>query len=120
MFDVAFFVRTPDQAEVMLEQVVAFKPEKLAGYLALARAENLGHGNLAVVVADPSPRAAEELKCSTVAFLERLGTFTRERLNEKGVRIGQRHHEQSDLLAQAVQIDLGEAKIDLGFAHRMR
>jgi len=91
----ALFVRTPHQAEVMLEQIVALQPKELAGHFPLPTAGDLRHGDLRVVIADSPWHSAEELKRPPVPFQERFGAFAREYLAEDGVAVRQRHHEQS-------------------------
>ena len=104
----------------MLKQIMAHQPEELPGYFAAAATGDLGHGDLAVVVADPPGNASEESESPLVPFLERLRAFVRKYLAEDGVRIGQRHHEHRYLDLLATKPDLSFPKIDLGFARSMR
>ena len=99
---------------------MALEPEELAGQLTTAAAGDLGDRHATVVVTDAGRDGAKEFERPPVAFLEGLGAFPRERLDEDGVRVGQRHHEQRHLGSLAGQIDVGEAEVDLRFARRMR
>ena len=84
--DVPLLVGPPHQAEVGLEQVMALEPEELVGDLAVAAAEDLGDGDLGVVVADPARDAAEEGEGPDVALEERLGALAREGADRRSRR----------------------------------
>ena len=119
-FDLPLLIGPADQAEVGLEQIMALQPEELARQLPATAAGDLGDRHAAVVVADADRHGAKELKRSSVTFLKGLRAFSGERLDEDGVRVRQRHHEQRHLGPLARQIDVGEAEVDLRFARWMR
>ena len=116
----ALFVRTPDQAEVVVVEMVRLQSQELARRRLAASADDLRHGDLRVVVADPLGHAAEELERTDVALLERLGAFAGKRLAEEGVAVRQRHHAEHHLDLAATIDGLRLAEVELGFARRMR
>ena len=71
----SLLVRSPDQAEVLLEQKVALESQELPGHLALTIAHDLHDGDLRVVVADPRRHTARELKGANVPFQKRFRAF---------------------------------------------
>src|SRR5579883_1994710 len=93
--------------------------EEFAGQSALVRAGELGHGDLAVVVADPRGYAAEEGEGADVALVEGLGALPREDATEAGVAVRQRQHEQGGLVRDTGNDDLGAAEVHLALAGRM-
>jgi hypothetical protein len=117
--DVPLLVGPPHPAEVGLEEVVALEPQELGGELAVAAAEDLGHGDLEVVVADPARDAAEEGEGPGMPLQERLGAFAREGAAEEGVGVRQGHDEHRHLGGPSVERDLGLAEVDLGLAGRV-
>jgi hypothetical protein len=104
----------------MLKQKVAFQPQELASDLPSAASRDFRHRNLAVVVADSSRHAVEELEGPLVSLLERLGTLPGKHLAEDRVRVGQGHHEHRDLDLFAAEFDLGLSEVSLGFARPVR
>ena len=119
ILDVPFFVRTPNQAEMMREQIMTLQPEKLARERAATFLDHLGHGDLRVVVADPFRHAAKELERPAMAFLKRLAAFAGINLAEDRVAVRQRHHEHRYLPGLATIDDRGHAEINLSLARRM-
>jgi hypothetical protein len=117
--DVPLLVGPADQAEVVLEPVVALEPEELGGELAVAGAGDLGHGDLGVVVADPARHPAEEGEGADVSLEERLGALAGEGRDEDRVGVRQRHDEHGDGGGLAVERDLGLAEVGLGLAGRV-
>ncbi len=108
-----------DQAEVGLEQEMALESEKRLRPLPLATANDLGDGDLGIVVTDPLGHAAEKVECATMSFHEGLCAFPREDAAEDGVAVHERHHEQGHLDALSVPDDLGGSEVHLGFARPM-
>jgi len=116
---VPLFIGPADQAEVVVELVMALQPQEFLRGCFTPAADNPGHGDLAVVVADPSRHVAEEGEGPTMARLERLGTFAWEDLAEDGVRVQQRHHEQGHLRRLPAAQDHRLALVHLGFGRRV-
>ena len=111
----SFLVGSAHAAEVVLEQVVALQSQKLLGRLPTATANNLGDGNLAVVIADTTRDASEVLECSPVPLLKGLRAFLREHLAEDRIRVRQRHDEESHLHKLSLEHDGHFAEIGLCF-----
>src|SRR5271154_6365676 len=104
----------------MLKQIVPLQSLELPGYFPAASACNLGHRDLAVVVADPPRHAPKESKGPLVPLLKRLRAFVRKHLAEDGVRVGQGHHEHRYLDLLTTKADLGFPEIDLGLTRPVR
>ena len=104
----------------MLKQKVALQSQELLSRRVAAPADELGHRDAAVVVADPRRNAAEELKRPAVSRLKRLRAFAGKHLAEEGVAERQRHHEVGDLRLLALQSNDRFAEVGLGLARRMR
>jgi hypothetical protein len=103
---------------VRLEQAMTLEPEEGVGEVAIAAAEDLGHGDLGIVVADAAWNSTEEGEGADMTFEERLGTFAWEGGHEDRVGVGQGHDEQSDLHGLPVEGNLSFAEVDLGLARR--
>jgi hypothetical protein len=95
---------------------MALEPGEGVGERPCPTVEDLGDGDLEVVVADPPRHAAEEGEGPDVALEEGLGAFAREGTDEDGVGVRQGHDEQGDLDRLAIEVDLGLAEADLGLA----
>src|SRR5262245_58137764 len=95
------------------------QPEKLLGQLPLVRADELGDGDPAVVVADPRGHAAEEREGPCVALVEGLGAFPREETAETRVAVRQRQDEQRGLVPHPRDDYLGAAEVHLALTRRM-
>ena len=108
-----------DQAEVVIEQVMALELEEAVGQPPLARADDLGDHHAAVVVGDPPRHPAEEREAADVALPEGLGALALERLDEQGVGVRQGHDEEGDLAEPAGDVGQGVAEVDLGLAGAM-
>jgi len=93
VLDMPLLLGASNQTEVGFIQVVALKSQELLSELPITVARDLGHGDLAVVVADPSRNPTEEIKSSFMSLLERLGTLPRERLDVEYIAVRQRHDE---------------------------
>ena len=119
-FDVPFLVGPPHQAKLRIEEVMALEPLKLPRHLSLAAAGDLCHCDLAVVVADLSRHATNESERTIVALEKGLGALPWKCLDKDGVGVRQRHHEQRHLLPLTSDVDVREAKVDLGLARRVR
>ena len=111
----SLLVRPADQAEVMLEEIMAFKSEKLSRYYAASFLDHFGHGDLCVIVADPLRHDLEEFKCPTMALLERFRALPRKRLAKEGIAVRQRDHEKRYLSLLTAINDRRRAEIDLAF-----
>jgi hypothetical protein len=114
--DVPLLVRPPDQAEMRFEQVITLESEERVGDLAFPAPEDLGDGDLGVVVADPARHPAEEGEGPDVTFEERLGALAREGDDEDRVGVRQGHDEEGDLRGRPIELDFGLTEIDLGLA----
>jgi len=86
-FRVTLLVRATHKAEVVVVEIIRLQSQELPCRSLAASADNLRHGDLRVVVADPLRHAAEELERTDVARLERLGAFAGKRLTEKCVAV---------------------------------
>jgi len=117
---VALFVRASDLTEVVLVEMMRLQTEEFACRFFATAADDPGHGDLRVVVADPVGHAPEEFERTDVALLERLGAFTREGLAEEGVAVRQRHHAEHHLNLTATVDGPCLAEVELGFARRVR
>src|SRR5262245_49859226 len=104
------------QAEVMVEQIMTLERQEAASQAPLARADDLGDHDAAVVVGDPPRHPAEEGEAADMALPERLGALALERLDEEGVGVRQGHHEEGDLAEPAGDVGQGVAEVDLGLA----
>lgn len=80
----------------------------------------LRNRNPAVVVADPTRHAAEELESPLTSRLKRLGAIPGEDLHEERIAIRQRHHAVSDFRRRSLQHHLRFAEVELRFARPMR
>ena len=116
----ALLVGPSHPAELRLEQVVALESLELLCHLPLATAGDLRHRDLAVVVTDLPRHAPDKTKRPIVALEERLCALPREGLDVQGVGVRQRHHEQGNLLPLTGDIDVGEPKVHLRLARRVR
>ncbi len=114
------FIRLPDQAEVMAEEIMALQPQELAGEHPASLLDHLRDGNLGVVVGNPLRHAAEEFKCPAMALLECLGAFAGKDLAEYGIAVQKRQDEHGDLPLLAAIKNRRLAKVDLGLARSMR
>ncbi len=101
------------------EGEMRLQPEEFPGQLALVRPGELGHGDLAVVIADAGRNAAEEGEGLGVAFVEGLGAFPGEEAAEAGVAVRQRQHEQGRLVPYPGDDYLGAAEVHLALAGRV-
>jgi len=84
---VPLLVRSPHQAEVILEQVMTLESEERVGHLPVTASGDLGDGDLGVVITDPPGHAPEEGEGPDVPFEERLGALAGEGTNERRIRI---------------------------------
>jgi hypothetical protein len=98
------------QAEVVIEQVVALELEGAVGQPLLARADDPGHQDAAVVIGDPPRHPAEEREATEVPLPESLGALALERLHEQGVGVQQGQHEEGDVAEPAGDVGLGVAE----------
>jgi hypothetical protein len=96
-------VGTPDQTEMVFKQAMALQPHEFTRDLATSPADDLGHGNLAVVVTDPAWHPTKKLERPSMTFQEYLRAFSGKHLAEDGVRVRQRHHEDGDRSAAATR-----------------
>jgi hypothetical protein len=95
------------------------QPEEFSGQVTLVRADQLDHGDLAVVVADPRRHATEEGEGPGMAFVESRGAFSREETAGSGIAVRQRQHAQGGLVPHAGDDDLGAAEVHLALAGRV-
>jgi len=93
--------------------------QKTEGEPAFTGTDDLGYHYLAVVVGDPARYTPKEFKRPNMAFPEHLGAFVIECHYKERVRVGQRHHKESDLTQFSRHLDHGVAKIHLGLAWPM-
>jgi hypothetical protein len=95
------------------EGEMGLEAEKFSGQVTLVRADQLDHGNFAVVVADPPRHTVEESEGTGMALLESLGAFPRKKTAETGIAVRQRQHEEGRVVAYARDDDLSAAEIQL-------
>jgi hypothetical protein len=117
---VALLVRTTHETEMVIVKVVRLQSQEFSRRLFASLPNNLRHGDLRIIVADPLRHAAEELERANVACLEGLGAFTGKRLAEERVAVGQRHDAEHDLDLTTTIDGLRLAEVELGFTRRMR
>jgi len=118
-FDLPLLVRSTDQAEVTIEQVVALDPQEITCQFTFPLTDDFGHGGLGVVVADPCRYAAEELEGPTVTFQKGLAALAREDAAEDRIAVHQRHDEDGHLDLFALEDYVGVTEVDLSLARRV-
>src|SRR5262249_130500 len=101
------------------EGEMRLQPQKLSRQVTLVRADQLGHGDFAVVVAEARRHAAEKGEGPGMALVERLGTFPRKETAKTRIAVRERQHEQGRLVTHAGNDALGAAKVHLALAGRM-
>jgi hypothetical protein len=104
---------------VVREQEVALQPQELPRRRPPPLADDGGHGDAGVVVADAGGHPAEVVEPAGVPLLERLRALGREGGHEEGVRVRQGEHEQGRRHRLPGHHHLGLAEVDLCFPRRV-
>jgi hypothetical protein len=112
-FDLALVVALGRTRKVIGRQVVAQQFSERPHRLAFAVAADLRHRDLEVVIQDRQRHPTQGSKRRDMAVEECLGRLARIRLDETGIRLGQVHAEEVDLLAQAADHRDGFPEIHL-------
>ena len=92
----SLLIGAADQAKVLFEQKVTLQSQKLPGHRPLAVSDDPSDGHLGVIITDPCRHSSKELEGTFVSFEKYFGAFPGKRLHEDRIRIGQRHHKQTD------------------------
>ena len=101
---------------MILEEKVTLEPQELSGHLAFAAANNLGNGDLGIVIADPRRNTIQEREDAGMALQKGLRALPWKGLNVDRIGIRERHHEQRHLRLFAVEEHVGKPEIDLSFS----
>ena len=92
--DHTLFIGPANQAEMVVEQIVAQQVFEGGRQVPLPAADDFAHTDSGVVVGDPPRRRPEELKRPHVALQERLRAFGGKSHDEEGVRVRQDHDKE--------------------------
>ena len=118
--DVALVVPLARAAEPVLEQVVRLQFREGDGPLAGPVAQDLRNRQGGVVIEDRQRNAAEEREGRDVAVAERLHRLGRVCLDEKRIRVRQRHRQVVQLAPDPANLAERLAEVHLGVPGRMR
>ena len=119
VFNVSFFLRLADPAEMMLEKIRGLQFEKPPRRLPAATADDLRYVDLRVVELDQGRNAAEKKKEMLQRILERFRTFLRVSPDVADIAVRKRDRGIGDLLANPADHGLRETEIELRLAARM-
>ncbi len=119
VFNVPFFLRLTDPAEMVLEKIRGLQFEQPPRRLLAATADDLRDVDLRVVELDQSRNAAEKKKEVLQRILERFGAFLRISPDVTDITVRQRDGGIGDLPANPADHGLREAEIELRLATRM-